>query len=113
MVLIESTWGTPIPENVELCVNFYKSRPLDFVPASRGVPVVARSSCTRLTNIDVGRHITLAGIARHSHFTIGDDHQLHRLVGEVLASRRAPELADGPPPKITVGDSSGAILSAA
>jgi hypothetical protein len=113
MVLIESTWGTPVPGNVDYCVNYYKSRALDFIPSSRGVPVVARSSRTQLTNINVGRHASLADIARHSHFTIGDNHRLHRLVGDFLESRRAPEMADAPAAEMTSLRSSGAVRPAA
>ena len=113
MALIESTWGTPVPGNVDHCVNFYKSRALDFLPSSRGVPVVARSSQTTLTNINVGQYVSLADIAQHSHFTIGDNHRLHRLVGDFLESRRTPEMADAPAIAMTSLPSSGAVRPAA
>lgn len=95
MVLIESTWGTPVPGNVAHCINYYKSRALDYIPSSRGVPVVACRPHTQLTNINVGEHVQLEEIARHSHFTIGDEPRLHRLVGEFIESRWPPNLAGG------------------
>lgn len=113
MVLIESTWGTPVPGNVEHCVNYYKSRALDFIPSSRGVPVVARSTCTQLTNINVGETASLADIAQHSHFTIGDNHRLHRLVGDFLESRRIPEMTGISVPATKMIRSPGAVRPAA
>lgn len=113
MVLIESTWGTPVPGNVDHCVNYYKSRALDFIPSSRGVPVVARSARTQLTNINVGQHEGLADIARHSHFTIGDNRRLHRLVGDFLVSRRAPDMTDVLTTAQTSMRPSGAVRPAA
>jgi pimeloyl-ACP methyl ester carboxylesterase len=87
MALIESTWGTPVPLNVECCINYYKSRALDFIPASRGVPVTTDGPHTQLWNVDVGSRSELADIAQHSHFTIGGNRRLHRLVGDFLAAR--------------------------
>jgi pimeloyl-ACP methyl ester carboxylesterase len=113
MVLIESTWGTPVPGNVDHCVNYYKSRALDFIPSSRGVPVVARSSRTQLANLDVGQHASFADIAQHSHFTIGDNHRLHRLVGDFLETRRAPEMTNDAASVMTNARSLGPIRSAA
>lgn len=91
VILIESTWGTSVPGNVDRCINFYKSRPLDFIPASRGIPVVARDPQTELTNINVGDYESLSDLAKFNHFTLGNSHRLHGLVGEFAISHAVPE----------------------
>ena len=94
MVLIESTWGTPVPGNVKNCVNYFKSRELDWIPSSRGVAVAARDSRTHLTNINVRNHSQLADTASRNHFTMGDDPLLHDLAVEFVQTKQLPSFID-------------------
>jgi pimeloyl-ACP methyl ester carboxylesterase len=108
MVLIESTWGVPVPGNVALGVNYYKTRVMDFIPSSRGVAVAARRPRTQLTNINVREHAQFQEISRHSHFTIGGEPRLHQLVVDFIGTRRPPELTDA-----RVAAPAGAVARAA
>jgi pimeloyl-ACP methyl ester carboxylesterase len=92
VALIESTWGTPVPKNVVHCVNFFKTRELDWIPSSRGVAVAVRKSqLTKIHNINVRDYIELAEISRHSHFTFGDEPRLHDLIVHFVETKQAPE----------------------
>ena len=90
MVLIESTWGIPIPANVDCCINYYKTRLLDFIPSSRGIQVAAVSPRTKLTNINVREHESLQDLAQCNHFTVGNSPRMHDLVIDFLQTRMAP-----------------------
>lgn len=88
MVLIESTWGISVPQNVEYCFNIYESQPVtDWIPMFRGVSVEARGSGTELINIDVADDSDFGFLAARNHFTIANDHRLHESVGDLLVAR--------------------------
>lgn len=90
MVLMESTFGIPVPQNVKCCINYYKTRLLDFIPSSRGIQVSAESPHTELTNVNVRNYASLSELATRSHFTIGDHPLQHELAAEFLITRRPP-----------------------
>ncbi|MFN0051911.1 MAG: hypothetical protein ACKV0T_06950 [Planctomycetales bacterium] len=92
MVLIESTFGISVPENVDYCINYYKKRPMDFVPAFRGVPVTAKSSATQMYNINVANDPQLKFLSDRNHFTMCNSPMLHQMAGNVVASRQPAQL---------------------
>jgi hypothetical protein len=89
-VLIESTFGIPVPRNVEHSINYYKTRPLDFLPTSRGIRVDALGTQTDHTNVNVRDVVQLTGLSQCNHFTIGDHPQMHEKVTEFLLTRKPP-----------------------
>lgn len=94
MILVESTFGFPVPENVDYVVNYYESRRFDFIPAFRGVAVAARSPHTQVYNIDVGQRPDLGILAQRNHFTLANSPVLHQLAGNVVASRQPAVIQD-------------------
>lgn len=96
VVLIESTFGIPVPQNVVCCVNYYQTRMLDFVPTSRGIEASAESPRTHLTNVNVRNYAMLSDLAACNHFTIGDHRRLHQLAAEFLNTRRPPAFVASP-----------------
>ena len=88
MVLIESTLGTPVPGNVDYCINYYASRKLDMIPMFRGVPVEAESPCTIIDNIDVKCLPEFASQLKRNHFAIGSTTAMRELTTGAVVSRR-------------------------
>ncbi len=89
MVLIESTLGTPVPGNVDYCINYYASRKLDMIPMFRGVPVEAESPCTIIDNIDVKCLPEFASQLKRNHFAIGSTTAMRELTTGAVVSRRS------------------------
>ena len=92
MVLIESTFGYPVPSNVDYCVNYYADRAMDAIPMFRGVPVNRESRHTVVYNINVNKNRNLGFLARRNHFTIANSRGLFQLAGRVMAQRQPPYL---------------------
>jgi len=101
MVLMESTFGRSVPANVDYCVNYYASRPLDRIPMFRGVPVEADSPYTVLYNINVKDYPQYAELARKNHFTISSTPMMQQLAGSIVASRQAALIS--PSPSVMMG----------
>lgn len=109
LVLIESTLGTPVPENVDYCVNIYESRPAtDWIPAFRGIPVQANSPQTNLYNLDSRSNGELQWLTNYNHFTVVSNAESHVMLRNLLLQRQAlqtsqpsvgtdPELVPPPP----------------
>ena len=95
MVLIESTLGTPVPGNVDYCINYYASRKLDMIPMFRGIPVEAESPCTEIHNIDVKCLPEFASQLKRNHFAISSTTAMRELTtGAVVA--RQPAMVSSP-----------------
>ncbi len=102
MVLIESTLGTPVPGNVDYCINYYASRKLDMIPMFRGIPVEAESPCTIIHNIDVKEFPEFASQLKRNHFAIGSTTAMREMAtGAVVA--RQPALLSSPDSPIIGG----------
>lgn len=95
MVLIESTLGTPVPANVDYCINYYASRKLDMIPMFRGVPVEAESPCTQIDNIDVKCLPEFASQLKRNHFAIGSTTAMRELTTGAVVSRQ-PAMVSSP-----------------
>lgn len=90
LVLMESTLGTPVPANVEMCVNLYESRPAtDWIPAFRGIPVEALGSNTELMNLDVKSTDQLQWLTSYNHFTIASNAEMRVLLRNLLVLRQS------------------------
>ncbi len=101
MVLIESTLGTPVPGNVDYCVNYYASRALDAIPMFRGVPVESESPCTTLINIDLRDSCEFAQHFKRNHFVIGSTATMRKLTLDAVLSRQA--MIDGSHAETVIG----------
>ncbi|MEI8021300.1 MAG: hypothetical protein WCH39_24040 [Schlesneria sp.] len=88
MVLIESTLGTPVPGNVDYCINYYASRKLDMIPMFRGIPVEAESPCTIIHNIDVKEFPEFASQLKRNHFAIGSTTAMREMATGAVVSRQ-------------------------
>jgi hypothetical protein len=88
MVLIESTLGTPVPGNVDYCVNYYASRALDAIPMFRGVPVECECPDTILFNIDLKCSPNFANHFKQNHFVIGSTCTIRKMTLDVVLSRQ-------------------------
>lgn len=88
MVLIESTLGTPVPGNVDYCVNYYASRGLDAIPMFRGVPVECECPNTTLFNIDLKCSPDFAKHFKRNHFIIGSTCTMRKMTVDVVLSRQ-------------------------
>jgi hypothetical protein len=89
VVLMESTLGTPVPANVEFCVNIYESRPsTDWIPAFRGVPVEAVSPQTQLMNLDSNSESELNWLTDYNHFTVASHTDTHVMLRNLLLQRQ-------------------------
>ncbi len=90
LVLIESTLGTDVPGNVDLCVNMYESRPAtDWIPAFRGVPVQAVSPRTELMNLDTNAENDLKWLTAYNHFTVASHTDTHAMLRNLLLLRQS------------------------
>lgn len=82
LVLVDPTTPPKIPANVQLCVNFYRSRPAtDWMPWLRGVAVEAESPSTEIVNVDLRTseaHSDIGGTVNH--FTIEANPEVQELV---------------------------------
>lgn len=97
LVLIESTLGTPVPENVDFCVNLYESRPAtDWIPAFRGVPVQANSPQTNLLNLDSRSNGDLQWLTEYNHFTVVSNAQSHVMLRNLLLQRQSLQTQPAP-----------------
>jgi len=89
VVLMESTLGTPVPANVEFCVNIYESRPsTDWIPAFRGIPVEAVSPQTQLMNLDSNSESELNWLTDYNHFTVASHTDTHVMIRNLLLQRQ-------------------------
>jgi hypothetical protein len=92
LVLIESTLGTTVPNNVDYCVNIYESRPAtDWIPAFRGVPVQATNSQTNLLNLDSRANGDLQWMTQYNHFTVVSNSQSHVMLRNLLQIRESQQ----------------------
>ncbi len=92
LVLIESTLGTAVPNNVDYCVNIYESRPAtDWIPAFRGVPVQATNSQTNLLNLDSRANGDLQWMTEYNHFTVVSNSQSHVMLRNLLQLRQSQQ----------------------
>lgn len=92
LVLIESTLGTPVPENVDYCINLYESRPAtDWIPAFRGVPVQAANPQTNLVNLDSRSNGELQWLTEYNHFTVVSNSQSHVMLRNLLLLRQSQQ----------------------
>lgn len=90
MVLIESTWGTQVPSNVDYCVNYYEPRKFSKIPVFRGVPVMTSSPQSTLYNINIAHDPYLSSLQHLNHFQLPNHPNMHGTIGGVLASRISP-----------------------
>lgn len=105
LVLIESTLGTDVPANVDMCVNLYESRPAtDWIPAFRGIPVQAVGSRTQLINLDTGSNDELKWMTAYNHFTVASHSDTHVMLRNLLLLRQSQYLQQ--PQSMTVPPSS-------
>ena len=85
LLLIESTLGVPVPENVDHCLNLYKSDPaLDWIPALRGVPICRESPETELINLDVRHDPDWKWLKKTHHLTMPSGNRLHSLLVDLV-----------------------------
>ena len=88
LVLVDPTTPPKIPPNVQLCVNFYRSRPsTDWMPWLRGVAVEAESPSTEIVNVDLRTseaHSDIGG--KVNHFTIEANPEVQELVVSAVLS---------------------------
>jgi pimeloyl-ACP methyl ester carboxylesterase len=88
LVLVDPTTPPRIPANVQLCVNFYRSRPsTDWMPWLRGVAVEAESPSTKIVNVDLrtsAAHSDISG--KVNHFTIEANPEVQELVVAAVLS---------------------------
>lgn len=87
MVLIESTWGTTVPSNVDYVVNYYEPRKFGKIPVFRGIPVATTSEYTTLYNINIAHDPYLSSLQNLNHFQLPNHPNMHGTIGSVLASR--------------------------
>ncbi|MBS0201555.1 MAG: hypothetical protein JSS49_01560 [Planctomycetes bacterium] len=93
LVLIESTLGTDVPANVDLCVNLYESRPAtDWIPAFRGIPVQAVGQDTQLINLDTRSNDDLKWMTAYNHFTVASHTDTHVMLRNLLLLRQSQYL---------------------
>jgi hypothetical protein len=120
LILIESTFGTAVPGNVDLCLNLYESRPnTDWMPIFRGVPVPATGAGTQLVNMDVHSDPNLTWLAQYNHFTIPNGARLHGMLSDALVNRYSASPAveqmavqpDEPPETADLPSSPGPVTS--
>ncbi|HEY4260203.1 MAG TPA: hypothetical protein VGM98_08585 [Schlesneria sp.] len=98
LVLIESTLGTAVPNNVDYCINIYESRPnTDWIPAFRGVPVQAIGSQTNLLNLDSRSEGDLQWLTEYNHFTVVSNSQSHVMLRNLLVLRQSQQSQTAPP----------------
>ena len=89
LVLIESTLGTEVPGNVELCINMYESRPAtDWIPAFRGIAVRAASPQTSLVNLDANKTPDLQWLKEYNHFTVASNSESRVMIRNLLLLRQ-------------------------
>jgi len=90
LVLMESTLGTAVPANVELCINLYESRPAtDWLPVFRGIPVEALGPNTEVMNLDVNANEELQWLTSYNHFTIASGSEMKVMLRNLLVLRQS------------------------
>lgn len=116
LVLLESTLGTPVPGNVELCINMYESRPhTDWLPVFRGIPVVGLNPETQVLNLDVRYNEDLQWLTQYNHFTIASGSEMRVTLRNLLVLRRSqyqqqlqPQQVN--PPQVSINQPSAPVI---
>lgn len=97
LITLDPVFADPVPANVRHAVNYYRSTPLDWFPALRGIPLKwQRGASGRLDNLELSEHPELAN-ALTNHFTIDGSPKVRQsIVKQVLAvcPTRSPAMAD-------------------
>lgn len=109
LILIESTMGVAVPDNVQYCFNIYKSNPRrDWIPFLRGLPVAA-DGCTQLINVDVRYTPQFAAFCEYPHLRMATAPDVQQMLVRLIDARHGClEKCQSPQPGLTADESNSA-----